>query len=63
VLGHAPALGDTVNRSVFQFFEPFARTNVPGFHARATRCPACAPGSPQHAVWLQRFRSKPSFGE
>ena len=61
--GNAPALSDTVNRSVFQFFEPFARTNAPGFHARATRCPACAPGSPQHAVWLRRFHSGPSFSE
>ena len=55
VIGGAPALTDEVNRAVFQFFRPWARSNGVRPHARRPTCPACPPGTQATAIWRSRY--------
>lgn len=45
----------TGNRSVFQFWSPFATTNRSTDYIRDPQCPMCRPDSPAVRIWNDRF--------
>jgi hypothetical protein len=55
-LRDGPILGARC-RAVFQFFDPLAVTNAPGYRARETTCTMCAPDAPGTSIWRTRYSS------
>jgi hypothetical protein len=52
---NAGLLNETVNRAVFQFQNPAARTNRAHFYSRDEICPACSSQNLGVGTWLRRY--------
>jgi len=56
-LGASWPLSDTLQRAVFQFRTPLARSNRANAYGRDPNCPMCGPDKPACEIWGKRFRA------